>query len=69
MSKTNKDQSPFHGIFEGCTKEQKTQFKNIASQMGYPSVHEHKKGISRMIKSYGINLIKMPIDFLHIRKN
>ena len=25
MSKTNKDQSPFHGIFEGCTKEQKTQ--------------------------------------------
>ena len=25
MAKTNANQSPFHGIFEGYTKEQKTQ--------------------------------------------
>jgi len=33
-------------------KEQKIQFQDIASKLGYPSVHEHKKGISRIIKSY-----------------
>ena len=33
-------------------KEQKIQFQDIASKLGYPSVHEHKKGISRIIKNY-----------------
>ena len=33
-------------------KEQKIQFQDIASKLGYSSVHEHKKGISRIIKNY-----------------
>ena len=33
-------------------KEQKIQFQDIASKLGYPSIHEHKKGISRIIKNY-----------------
>ena len=33
-------------------KQQKIQFQDIASKLGYPSVHEHKKGISRIIKNY-----------------
>ncbi|MFL3006431.1 MAG: asparagine synthetase B [Candidatus Neomarinimicrobiota bacterium] len=33
-------------------KQQKIQYQNIASKLGYSSVHEHKKGISRIIKSY-----------------
>ena len=33
-------------------REQKTQFQDIASKLGYSSVHEHKKGISRIIKNY-----------------
>ncbi len=33
-------------------KDQKKQFEDIAIKLGYPSVHEHKKGISRIIKNY-----------------
>ena len=32
-------------------KDQKKQFEDIAIKLGYPSVHEHKKGISRIIKN------------------
>ena len=33
-------------------KEQKKQFEQIANKLGFPSVHEEKKGIARIIKSY-----------------
>jgi hypothetical protein len=33
-------------------KDQKQQFEQIARKLGYPSVHEEKKGIARIIKSY-----------------
>ncbi len=32
--------------------DQKNQFENLASTLGYPSVHEQKKAIARKIKSY-----------------
>ena len=32
--------------------EQKIQFQDLASKLGYASVHEHKKGIAKKIKSY-----------------
>ena len=33
-------------------KDQKHQFEKMAIKLGYPSVHEQKKGISRIIKNY-----------------
>ncbi len=33
-------------------KEQKIQFEQIANKLGFSSVHEEKKGIARIIKSY-----------------
>ena len=33
-------------------KDQKKQFEDMAIQLGYSSVHEHKKGIAKTIKNY-----------------
>ena len=33
-------------------KDQKLQFENVAKKLGYESVHQQKKGISRIIKNY-----------------
>ncbi len=33
-------------------KEQKKQFEAMAIKLGYPSVHEQKKGVARIIKNY-----------------
>jgi len=33
-------------------RDQKQQFEAVASKLGYPSVHEQKKAIARIIKSY-----------------
>ena len=33
-------------------KEQKNQFENLASRLGYPSVHEQKKSVAKKIKNY-----------------
>jgi len=33
-------------------KEQKVQFEQVATKLGYSSVHEQKKGIARRIKNY-----------------
>ena len=32
--------------------EQKNQFENLASKLGYPSVHEQKKAVAQKIKNY-----------------
>ena len=33
-------------------KDQKIQFENVAKKLGYESVHQQKKGVSRIIKDY-----------------